>query len=182
MDVTFIDDEHIEPTDSFIQSGVSLRESYVLRKKVVQYRDWVNTAIDPNSISKEDMDDLFSVWKKEAEIKYPDEGDYKVFAVVDNVPVPLGEVVEFIGGDFRGNPGQANTPCLEYLWDLSAEANGINCKIDFTNCRTKVDKIQGDSTDLKPNQTVCSLSIPVATIGVVTLVGPCTLPETDIYI
>lgn len=106
--ITFIT-EDIAPATSFIQSGRSLRLSYVARQKSSYITTLlIEDVIDPLSISEKEWEDLESVWKKEAEIKYPDEGGYKVWLIdlETNLPVPLGEVVEFIGGDVRENKGE----------------------------------------------------------------------------
>jgi hypothetical protein len=106
QDLTFIT-EDIPAATSFIQSGKSLRLSYMGRAEAKTITDMLLEEEDPNTIDEKTWTSLRSAWKKEAEILYPDEGDYKVWLVDEDgeTPIPLGQRVEFIGG-IRENPGK----------------------------------------------------------------------------
>jgi hypothetical protein len=106
QDLTFIT-EDIPPATSFIQSGRNLRLSYIGRVEAGLITNMLIKEEDPNSIDAKTWASLRDAWKREAEILYPDEGDYKVWLVDEDgeTPVPLGQRVEFIGG-IRENPGR----------------------------------------------------------------------------
>lgn len=106
QDLTFITGD-IPSATSFIQSGKSLRRSYVGREEAKFITNILLEDGDPNLIDKKTWEENRENWKKEAEIKYPDEGDYKIWMIdiETNLPIPLGEKVEFIGG-IRENKGK----------------------------------------------------------------------------
>ena len=108
QDLTFIT-ENIPPATSFIQSGKSLRLSHVGRQEATLITEMLKRGDDPNKINEKDWEKRRESWKREAQIIYPDEGDYKVWLVDPETkkPIPLGEKVEFIGG-FRENKGKDN--------------------------------------------------------------------------
>lgn len=106
QDFTFIT-EDIPPATSFIQSGKSLRLSFVGRQEAALITEMLKKGNDPNKIDEKDWEKRRKNWKREAESVYPDEGDYKVWLIDPETkkPIPLGEKVEFIGG-FRENEGR----------------------------------------------------------------------------
>ena len=184
QDITFIT-EDIPGATSFIQSGRSLRLSYVARQEAKYINDAVmaniaipGSAVDPTTIDAKTWESLRAVWKKDAEIKYPDEGDYKVWIVDPNtkLPVPLGEVVEFIGGDVRETPGIL--PCVEYQLDLSGagitDPSTTVVEVSYTNCRIQQVNLS-DTADNIDNITICvgQGRIPYTSAGIFVEIGPC---------
>lgn len=175
--------EDIPPATNFIQSGTGLRSSYAGRQEAKFITDMlIEGEKDPNNVSEQQWQELRLEWKKEAEIKYPDIGDYKIWLLdpVTNEPVPLGEMVEFIGGDVRENPGIL--PCKEYALDLSGEIipdpNTFIVDISYTNCRISQVTISDTAKKLE-DLTICvgQATIPVTSAGVFTEVGPCAIEE-----
>lgn len=187
QDITFIT-EDIPSATSFIQSGKSLRLSYAARqeakyvnKAVVAEMAKTTTpgpALTSVNIDTKTLESLKAQWKKEAEIKYPDEGDYKVWIVDPNTgaPVALGEVVEFLGGDVRQTPGIL--PCAEYQLDLSeanipdpkttiVEVNYTDCKIQQVEISNTADKMEGLIICVGQERT------PYTSAGVFVKIGPC---------
>ena len=77
QDLTFIT-ENIPPATSFIQSGKSLRLSHVGRQEATLITEMLKRGDDPNKINEKDWEKRRESWKREAQIIYPDEGDYKV--------------------------------------------------------------------------------------------------------
>lgn len=184
QDITFIT-EDIPGATSFIQSGKSLRLSYVARQEAKYINDAVmaniaipGSAVDPTTIDAKTWESLRAVWKKDAEIKYPDEGDYKVWIIDPNtgLPAPLGEVVEFIGGDVRETPGIL--PCVEYQLDLSGagitDPNTTVVEVSYTNCRIQQVNLS-DTADRVDNMTICvgQGRTPYTSVGVFVEIGPC---------
>jgi hypothetical protein len=179
--VTFIS-EDIPPATSFIQSGTGLRSSYAGRLEAKFITDMlIEGKEDPNKIPEQQWQELRSEWKKEAEIKYPDIGDYKIWLLdpETNEPVPIGEMVEFIGGDVRENPGIL--PCKEYALDLSGEIipdpNTFIVDISYTDC-TIAHITLSDTAKKLEDLVICvgQAAIPVTSAGVFTEVGPCDPP------
>lgn len=176
-DITFIT-EDVPPSPNFIQSSKGLRVSYVARQEVklitqMQIEDIeavkqgkIKEPRDLTQIKPSFWDLMKTTWKREAEIKYPDDGDYLVWIVdpVTGVPVPLGEVVEFIGGDIRNNPGAV--PCVEYHWDISKirpdkpevpiDPNTYIVSMTYTDCFRNVQKMSGTIAKLGPIVSVCT--------------------------
>jgi hypothetical protein len=107
QDLTFITGE-IPAAKNFIQSAKSLRLSYRGKQEAKFIQDTIAEGENPNEIGEKLWTASREQWKKEAEIKYPDEGDYLVWIVdpITEEPVALGEVVEFIGSEVRENPGR----------------------------------------------------------------------------
>jgi hypothetical protein len=182
QDITFIT-EDIPPATSFIQSGKSLRATYAGRQEAKLITDMLLGGVeDPNKISEKQWQEFRADWKKEAEIKYPDEGDYKVWVLdpVTNDPVPIGEMVEFIGGDVRENPGIL--PCIEYVLDLSGETipdpSTFIVDINYTAC-TITQVVISDTAENLAGLTICvgQATIPTTSAGVFTEIGSCTVNE-----
>lgn len=184
QDITFIT-EDIPGATSFIQSGKSLRLSYVARQEAKYINDAVmaniaipGSAVDPTTIDAKTWKNLRAGWKKDAEIKYPDEGDYKVWIIDPNtgLPAPLGEVVEFIGGDVRETPGIL--PCVEYQLDLSGagitDPSTTVVEVSYTNCRIQQVNLS-DTADNIDNITICvgQGRTPYTSVGVFVEIGPC---------
>lgn len=187
QDITFIT-EDIPGATSFIQSGRSLRLSYVARQEAKYINDAVmaniaipGSAVDPTTIDAKTWENLKAEWKKEAEIKYPEQGDYKVWIIDPNtgLPAPLGEIVEFIGGDVRENPGIL--PCVEYELDLSGagivDPTTTIVEIRYTNCRIQ-QIVDSGTADVMNGTSICvgQGRIPYTSAGVFTEIGPC---DTD---
>lgn len=184
QDITFIT-EDIPGATSFIQSGKSLRLYYAARQEAKYINEAVmaniavpGSAVDPTTIDTKTWKSLRAGWKKDAEIKYPDEGDYKVWIVDPNTgaPAPLGEVVEFIGGDVRENPGIL--PCVEYQLDLSgagiADPSTTTVEISYTDCRIQQVEMS-DTADNIDGIAICvgQGRTPHTSAGVFTQIGPC---------
>lgn len=196
-DFTFIFDD-IPPARNFIQSGESLRLSY-MAKAEAQYINKILmdniafplTPIDPTTISTKTWEDLRVLWRREAEIKYPDEGDYLVWLVdpITDVPVTIGDVFEFIGGEVRENPGIL--PCNEYTLDLSGEVipdpTTFNINIKYIDCRLQQVEVN-DTADNLGAYSICvgQDKVPYTSAGVFNLVTSCDvsygLPTCEEYV
>jgi len=176
QDITFIT-EDIPPATSFIQSGRSLRVSYVGRKEAKYINDIILQNIadpkkqtDPNKITPEFWEMVRSNWKQEALIKYPDEGDYKVWIIdpVTNLPVPLGESVEYIGGDIRETPG--GLPCTEYILDLKAatipDPSTYQVAISYEDCFLRPQRASGTALEMDGFSICVGRGLPMTSIGV----------------
>lgn len=84
-------------TTHTVISGKTLRRLYVRKKWQTQTEDWVANGIQPICKTQEERDNLIKEWVAEAEILYPDNGDYRVRVQTDEgVPVPVGSDVELI--------------------------------------------------------------------------------------
>lgn len=173
--------EDIPPATSFMQSGKSLRASHAARLETKFITDMlIKGEEDPNNIKKEQWQELRSEWKKEAELKFPDQGDYKIWLLdpETNEPVPIGEMVEFVGGDARENPGIL--PCKEYALDLSGEIipdpNTFIMAVSYTDCSIAQVTITDTAKNLE-DLIICvgQATIPVTSAGVFTEVGPCVI-------
>lgn len=185
QDITFIT-EDIPPITSFIQAGRSLRLSYVARQEAKYINDILisnvnnpTKQIDPTKITPEFWENIRKTWKSEALIKYPDDGDYKVW-IIDpqtNTPVPLGEMVEFIGGDVRETPG--GQPCVEYTLDLSAvvipDPSTFIVAISYEDCFLKPQKVSGTALEMAGFSICVGRGIPYASEGVFVLGSACDL-------
>ena len=186
QDITFIT-EDIPGATSFIQSGRSLRLNYAARQEAKYINEAVmaniavpGSAIDPTTINAKIWKSLRAEWKKEAEIKYPDEGDYKVWIVDPNTgaPAPLGEVVEFIGGDVRQTPGIL--PCVEYTLDLSksdiTDPSTSIVEVNYTDCKIQQVKIS-DTANNMDGITICvgQGRTPYTSAGIFVEIGPCNV-------
>jgi hypothetical protein len=169
--VTFIT-EDIPPSESFIVSSVSLRKSFIIRKKAEAIVDFINT--NPG-YTKEDVDkfieDTDGIWTKEAEIKYPSEGDYLVYVLdpVTKDPIPIGETVEFIGG-IREVPG--GRECKEYLFDGTGLDPEDEVEYSYINCFNTEENVT-ELVRLLDGEKICALEMPVTNIGVFTEEGLC---------
>lgn len=86
------------PTETHtVINGKTLRRLYVSKKWQTQVEDWVANGIQPICKPKEEINDLIKDWFTEAEIEYPDDGDYRVRVQTDDgVRVPIGSEVELI--------------------------------------------------------------------------------------
>jgi hypothetical protein len=178
--VTFIS-EDIPPATSFMQSGKSLRASHAARLEAKFITDMlIEGEEDPNNIKEEQWQELRSEWKKEAELKFPDQGDYKIWLLdpETNEPVPIGEMVEFVGGAVRENPGIL--PCKEYELNLSGvvipNPNTFIINISYTDCTITQVTISDTAAKLE-DLTICvgQATIPVTSAGVFTEIGPCVV-------
>ena len=177
QDLTFIT-EDIPAATSFIQSGKSLRLSYIGRAEAKTITDMLLEKEDPNTIDEKTWTSLRSAWKKEAEILYPDEGDYKVWLIDPNTqePVAIGEMVEFIGGEIREHPGIL--PCFEYVLDLSEEEipdpKSFIIDISYTDCTIR----QVNISDTASNLLGLSICVgqdrtPITSSGIFTKIEEC---------
>ena len=170
---TFIPEE-IPPATAFTQSGESLRVSYVIRKQakyigeilIERQENPGAPTIDIENYSEETWVDLRSVWRKEAEIKYPDQGDY-VVQIVDpetGLPVPLGEMVTFVGGDIREVIG--SQPCIEYTWDLSLVDPSVDfLTITYRDCFNNVQTLTKTLAAWGLSYTFCSINPDIVITG-----------------
>lgn len=176
QDLTFITDDIPEAT-SFIQSGRSLRLSYVARQEAKYINDAIianiavpGSAIDPNTIDAKTWESLRAEWKINAEVKYPDEGDYKVWLVDPNtnLPVVIGELVEFISGDVRETTGGSS--CKEYTLDLSGagivDPLTTNVYISYEDCSLQVQSISDTAANLSGLEICVGRGIPTTNLGV----------------
>lgn len=183
--ITYIT-EDIPASDSFIQSGRGLRLSYVARKEAKYINDILlqniktpNRTTDPTKISPEFWEAIRNTWKAEALIKYPDEGDYKVWIVDPKTgeAAPLGEVVEFIGGDVRENPG--GKPCKEYTLDLSGatipDPNTYYVAVSFEDCFLKQQKITDVASKMDGLGICVGRGVPYTSAGVLVEGAICDL-------
>jgi len=181
---TFIP-EDIPPGTATTQSGASLRSSYVIRKQSEYITNYLilkasSPPILPPPPTEEELVKLRVVWQQEANIKYPDQGDYAVQRADPETyePIPLGEEVVSIGGDIREVVG--GQPCIVYNWDLS----GINVDnpstdvmtIIYTDCFNNIQRITKTVDDWGANYEVCAGN-PDITIsgGVITYISNCDL-------
>jgi hypothetical protein len=178
---TFIPEE-IPPATSFIQSSVGLRSSFVIRQQALLITDMIiKGGKDPNDITEQQWEEYKAEWKKEAEIKYPDIGDYKIWLVDPETkePVPIGEVVEFIGGAVRDNPGIL--PCIEYFLELSGEIipdpDTFIVTVNYTDCTITQVTISDTAAKLQ-NLSICvgQATTPITSAGEFIEVAPCYLP------
>lgn len=180
---TFIT-EDIPPAKNFVQSGKGLRLSYAARQEAKLITDMLIEEEDPNRITKEEWTDFRAIWKREAEIKYPDEGDYRVWLIdpITEEPVLIGEVVEFMGGDVRNNVGIL--PCREYSLDLSGviipDPTTFIIGVSYTNCRIERIKVS-DTAENIDRLTICVGQgyPPVTSTGVFNDMGPCEIIIDD---
>jgi len=180
--------EAIPPATQFTQSGRSLRLSYVIRAQakyigeiLIERQDYpLNPTIDIENYDERTWEDLRDTWKKEAELKYPDEGDY-VVQIVDpdtGLPVPLGEMFVFVGGDVRDVPG--GQPCIVYNWDLSGvivdDPSIEVMTITYTDCFNISHTLTETVDNWGPNYEICANSPDiVVTGGVITAGTNCDL-------
>jgi hypothetical protein len=170
QDLTFIT-ENIPPTISFIQSGISLRLSYVIKKEAKYINDILinnianpSEAKDPNTIDSKTWDSLKKTWREEARIKYPDEGDYEVWLIDPETqdPVVIGEVVKFLGAEDK-----IMNPCTEYILNLDGTPldNSFEIIVNFRDCFYKLQEIKGNVTELG-NLTICASETPITNAGI----------------
>jgi hypothetical protein len=185
QDITFIT-EDIPPITSFIQAGRSLRLSYAARKEAKYINDILlnNIAnpgefVDPTSFDEKHWETLRASWKQEANVRYPDEGDYRVWIIDPQTgnAVPLGEMVEFIGGDIRETPG--GQPCTEYTLDLSGavvdDPLTFVVGISYEDCFLKPQQMMGTIEELD-GLTICvGRGLPYTNLGVFVLGSACDL-------
>lgn len=118
----------VPASDSFTQTGKSLRLGYVLRQESLFITNILldrqanpgDPTIEFELFSEKAWEGMRSNWAQDAEAVYPEEGDYLVWIIDPSTgdPVPLGSMVEFIGGEVRENPEAL--PCIECIWDLTA--------------------------------------------------------------
>jgi hypothetical protein len=175
QDITFIT-EDIPGANSFVQSGRSLRLSYAARKEAKYINDILlnNIAnpgefVDPTSFDEKYWGTLRASWKQEANVRYPDEGDYRVWIIDPQTgnAVPLGEMVEFMGGDIRETPG--GQPCTEYTLDLSGvvvdDPLTFVVEISYEDCFLKPQQIVGIIEGLD-GLTICvGRGLPYTNLG-----------------
>lgn len=173
---TFIP-EDIAPTTAFTQSGKSLRISYVLREEskyianilLDRQANPLDPTIDIENYDEKTWEIFRNIWRAEAEIKYPDEGDY-VVQIVDpdtGLPVPLGEMVTFVGGDIREVSG--GQPCIEYTWDLSLVPGTFNATLTYTDCFNVLQTSTKTVADWGPSYQICAGNPDIiVTIGTIT--------------
>ena len=169
-------------------SGESLRLSYVFREQskyignifLARIANPGDPTIDIENYSEKDWESLKSVWRKEAEIKYPDEGDYvmQVYDPITELPIALGEDVTFIGGDVREVVGAQG--CILYNWDLSSvvvdDPSVDVMTITFTDCFNTPQTLTQTVNDWGPNYEICANSPDiVVTGGVITPGAFCDL-------
>lgn len=176
--ITFITEDIPEAT-SFIQSGRNLRKSYAAREEAQYITEMIKKETqDPNTIDPKVWENLKENWKKEAEIRYPDEGNYKVWLIDPNTqePVVIGEMVEFIGGEVREHPGIL--PCFEYALDLSKEEipnpESFIINISYTDCTIR----QVNISDTASNLLGLSICVgqdrtPITSSGIFTKIEEC---------
>ena len=87
---------HSVPT-YMVLSGDYLRKLHISKKYGTQVVNWVAEGTDPLCVPEQDMKDLLDTWTREAELMYPDEGDYRVRLIdEEGNRLPIGSVVEFI--------------------------------------------------------------------------------------
>jgi hypothetical protein len=80
-----------------IVSGEHLRTLHVSKQYAAKTVDWEDKKIDPACVTKKEMEELISLWTKEAESLYPGEGDYRVRLLNEiGDRIPIGSEVEFI--------------------------------------------------------------------------------------
>lgn len=176
QDITFIT-EDIPGATSFIQSGRSLRLSYAARQEAKYINEAImaniavpGSAIDPTTIDAKTWESMRAGWKKDAEVKYPEEGDYKVWIIDPNtgLPAPLGEVVEFIGGDVRETPGGGS--CKEYTLDLSGagivDPLTTNVYVTYEDCFLKTQNISDTAANLSGLEICVGRGTPTTNLGV----------------
>jgi hypothetical protein len=169
-------------------SGASLRLGYVFREEskyignifLARIANPGDPTIDIENYDEKTWESLREVWRKEAEIKYPDEGDYvmQMYDPITNSPIALGEDVMFIGGIVREVPGGQG--CIEYNWDLSGvvvdDPSVDVMTISYTDCFNNPQTLTQTVNDWGPNYQICANS-PNITIsgGVITAGTNCDL-------
>jgi hypothetical protein len=182
--------EDIPISTATIVSGTSLRLSYVFRAEskyigeifLARIANPGDSTVYIENYNEKTWESLRDVWRKEAEIKYPDEGDYvmQVYDPITELPIPLGEDVIFIGGDIREVPG--GQPCIEYLWDLTGIPPGPDpynptvAIIVYRDCYNVEQTISDTIDNIGLTTYLCMGQLPsVLNMGVLTEVGPCDL-------
>jgi hypothetical protein len=164
---TFIAEEIPFSTATTV-SGASLRLGYVFRAEskyigdifLARIANPADPTIDIENFDERTWENLRSVWRREAEIKFPDEGDYvmQMYDLDTDSPILLGEEVTFIGGDIREVPGGQG--CIEYNWDLSGIVvvdPSINVMtISYTDCFNNPQTITKTVDAWGPNYEICA--------------------------
>lgn len=175
--------EDIPPTTATTVSGASLRIGYVFREESKYIADIFLARIanpgDPTipieNYDEKDWEDLRNVWRKEAEIKYPDEGDYvmQVYDPITDLPIVIGEDVMFIGGDVREVTG--GQPCIVYNWDLSGvvvdDPSVDVMTISYTDCFNNLQTLTQTVNDWGPNYEICAGNPNITVTGGVITAG-----------
>jgi hypothetical protein len=170
--VSFIT-EDVPPSPNFIQSGKSLRLCYVNREesKFITETLISNAEAEPGEefdfakLPLSFWENSRETWRQEAVLKYPDEGDYLVWIVdpITGDPVPLGEVVEFIGG-IRDNTGSQE--CVTYVLDLTGVDSETVILISYEDCFIQAQNVEGSVAELDGLEICVGRGIPVVNEGV----------------
>jgi hypothetical protein len=164
-------------------SGASLRLGYVFREEskyignifLARIANPGDPTIDIENYDEKTWESLREVWRKEAEIKYPDEGDYvmQMYDPITNSPIALGEDVMFIGGIVREVPGGQG--CIEYNWDLSGvvvdDPSVDVMTISYTDCFNNPQTLTKTVNDWGPNYEICAGNPDITISGGVITAG-----------
>jgi hypothetical protein len=174
-------------------SGTSLRLSYVFRAEskyignifLARIANPGDATIDIENYDEKTWEILRNVWRKEAEIKYPDEGDYvmQVYDPITELPIPLGEDVVFIGGEVMVAPGGEG--CLEYILDLTGVDPAFSVSIIYEDCFLKTQYVTNTFVEMENLQICVGRGLPKTNAGVFTYIAPCNYfygqPACDNY-
>ena len=155
-----------------VVSGQFLIKMYISAKYQEQLWQWVEDEIDPNAVSPKDLADLKDAWRREAELLYPDKGDYKVRLLdEEGDPVVIGSDVEFIGvGSSEGTP----TVCRLYELDLSGVSPAEGITYSYLDCETRESlKFKGIVGDIIETEFCSVKGFFTSSVGTVTDLGEC---------
>ena len=184
---TFIAEDIPFSTDTTV-SGTNLRLGYVFRAEskyigdifLARIANPTFPTIDVENYDEKTWESLRSVWRKEAEIKYPDEGDYvmQMYDLDTDSPIVIGDDVVFIGGVVREVPGGQG--CSTYNWDLSGivvdDPSVAVMTISYTDCFNNPQTLTQTVDNWGPNYEICANSPNIEiTGGVITPGALCDL-------
>jgi hypothetical protein len=158
LNVRFLVD--VPPATDFVCHSSELKEVYVnkLRMDFLNYKGQDFFAKNCNPAEEENWN---SVWKDQAEIRYNQEGDYKVnIATGEEMFIDL-------------NIAEPIKVCSEYIWYKQALNSELLVSIVYMDCDCTVQTVKEKVKNLIEPFILCAYDLPSVTNGIIAYSKPC---------